>query len=179
LSTRSKQGKSTQITDGLSDARYPNFDKNGKYLYFTASTNAGPQTAWLDMSSFPYRVTRSVYVVVLKKGEASPLAPESDEEKIAEEKKDEAPKPPAGAAKKEDVKVTIDFAGIGQRILALQIPARNYVGLGVGKANILFIAEAIDNAPGLTIQKYDLEKKKLTKCRKASRLLTSRTMARR
>src|SRR6185436_20794830 len=107
-------GQSTQITDGLSDARYPNFDKNGKYLYFTASTNAGPQTAWLDMSSFPYRVTRSVYVVVLKKGEASPLAPESDEEKIAEEKKDEAPKPPA---KKEDVKVTIDFAGIGQRIL--------------------------------------------------------------
>ncbi|MGH9801946.1 MAG: S41 family peptidase, partial [Blastocatellia bacterium] len=31
-------GKATQITDGLSDARYANFDKNGKYLYFTAST---------------------------------------------------------------------------------------------------------------------------------------------
>jgi tricorn protease len=153
-------GKSTQITDGLSDARFPNFDKNGKYLYFTASTNAGPQTAWLDMSSFPYRVTRSIYVVVLKKGDPSPLAPESDEEKIAEEKKDEAPKPPA---KKEDVKVTIDFNGISQRILALPIPARNYAGLGTGRGNILFIAEAIDNTPGLTIHRYDLEKKKLDK----------------
>ena len=37
-----ESGRSTQITDGLSDARYPAFDKNGKYLYFTASTNAGP-----------------------------------------------------------------------------------------------------------------------------------------
>ncbi|MEP7336217.1 MAG: protease, partial [Acidobacteriota bacterium] len=37
-------GQSTQITDGLSDARYANFDKNGKYLYFTASTNAGPSS---------------------------------------------------------------------------------------------------------------------------------------
>ena len=34
--------KSTQLTDGLSDARYPVFDKDGKYLYFTASTDSGP-----------------------------------------------------------------------------------------------------------------------------------------
>ncbi len=25
--------KATQVTDGMSDARYPVFDKNGKYLY--------------------------------------------------------------------------------------------------------------------------------------------------
>ena len=35
-------GKSHQLTDGLSDARYPVFDKDGKYLYFTASTDSGP-----------------------------------------------------------------------------------------------------------------------------------------
>ena len=33
--------KSTQVTDGLSDATNPVFDKDGKYLYFTASTNSG------------------------------------------------------------------------------------------------------------------------------------------
>ena len=33
--------KSTQVTDGMSDATNPVFDKNGKYLYFTASTNSG------------------------------------------------------------------------------------------------------------------------------------------
>lgn len=153
-------GKSTQITDGLSDARFANFDKNGKYIYFTASTNAGPTAGWLDMSSFPYNVTRNVYLVVLKKGEASPLAPESDEEKVAEEKKEDAPK---GPPKKEEVKVTIDFDRIGQRILALPIPARNYIGLSVGKANILFLGESVANQPGATIHKFDVEKKKLDK----------------
>jgi tricorn protease len=65
----------------MSDARYAAFDKNGKYLYFTASTNNGPTTGWLDMSSFPFQTTRSVYAVVLKSTDPSPLAPESDEEK--------------------------------------------------------------------------------------------------
>ncbi len=157
-------GKTTQITDGMSDARFANFDKNGKYIYFTASTNAGPTTGWLDMSAFPHQTTRSVYVVVLKKGEASPLAPESDEEKVAEEKKDEAPKPPA---KKEPVTVTIDFDRIGQRILALPIPARNYVGMGAAKPGIIFIAEGsgggILGGGAVTIHKFDLEKKKFDK----------------
>ena len=78
-------GKATQITDGMSDVAFPDFDKNGKYLYFTASTDIGLVAAG-DMSAINRPVTRSVYVVVLKKGVASPLAPESDEEK-AEEKK--------------------------------------------------------------------------------------------
>jgi len=34
-------GKSTPVTDGMSDAQFPVFDKGGKYLYFTASTNLG------------------------------------------------------------------------------------------------------------------------------------------
>ena len=172
-------GKSTQITDALSDARFANFDKNGKYLYFTASTNAGPTTGWLDMSSFPHNVVRSAYVVVLKKGEASPLAPESDEEKIAEEKpadkkEGQGDKEKGGqgeekksAEKKEPPKVTIDFEGIGQRILALPIPARNYVGMGVAKPGILFIAEAqgggLMGFGAVTIHKFDLEKRKLDK----------------
>ena len=35
-------GKRTQLTDGMSDARHPVLDKDGKYLYFTASTDDGP-----------------------------------------------------------------------------------------------------------------------------------------
>ncbi|MBO0725285.1 MAG: PD40 domain-containing protein [Blastocatellia bacterium] len=175
-----ESGKSSQITDGLSDARFANFDKNGKYLYFTASTDAGPTTGWLDMSAFPHQTTRSVYVVVLKKGEASPLAPESDEEKVAEEKtsekkegekggqgdkeKAEAAKP---SDKKEPPKVTIDFEGIGQRILALPIPARDYVGLSVAKPGVLFIAEGAGGGllggGAMTIHKFELEKKKFEK----------------
>ena len=33
--------KALQLTDGMSDARFAAFDKNGKYIYFTASTDAG------------------------------------------------------------------------------------------------------------------------------------------
>ncbi len=156
--------KSTRLTDGLSDARFANFDKNGKYLYFTASTDAGPSSGWLDMSSFALanQITRSVYVAVLKKDLPSPLAPESDEEKVQEEGKTEAPKPPA---KPEPVKVTIDFDNIGQRILALPIPARNYVGLSVGKAGVLFIGENTPGAtvPGATIHRFELDKRKVEK----------------
>jgi tricorn protease len=171
-------GKSTQLTDGMSDARFAAWDKTGKYLYFTASTNAGPTTAWLDMSSYDHTVTRSVYVMVLAKDLPSPLAPESDEEKAAAE----GGKMGAGqggaaegaggekAKKEETPKVTIDFENISQRILALPIPARNYVGLSAGKAGEIFLAElppgggesAFGMPPGLNITKFELKTRKTT-----------------
>src|ERR1035441_11048535 len=79
--------KATQVTDGMSDCRYPVFDKDGKYLYFTASTDAGASLE-PDIHSFSRPMSRSVYVAVLAKNQASPLAPESDEEKI-DKKSDE------------------------------------------------------------------------------------------
>ena len=132
-------GQVSQVTDGMSDAKYPAFDRSGKYLYFTASTDVGLTPGWLNMSSMDRPVTRSVYVAVLKKDLPSPLAPESDEEKPKEEeKKADTPKADAkkgaGDAKdkddkakdaaKEPEKVVIDLDGIGQRILALPVPAQ-------------------------------------------------------
>ena len=80
-------GKASQITEGLGDARYPVFDKDGKALFFTGSTDVGLSSGWLDLSSYQHPVLRSVYAVVLKKGDKSPVEPESDEEKTEEEKK--------------------------------------------------------------------------------------------
>ncbi|MGB7497122.1 MAG: PDZ domain-containing protein [Candidatus Acidiferrum sp.] len=74
-----------QVTDGLSDTGSVAFDKNGKYLYFFASTDVGPTLA-SSMGAFKIPVTRSAYVVVLRKDLKSPLAPQSDEEKIASDK---------------------------------------------------------------------------------------------
>lgn len=156
-------GKSHQVSDGMSDVQYPAFDPNGKYLYFTASTNTGLSTAWLDMSSLERPVVRSVYVAVLSKDEPSPLAPESDEENAGEAKR-----PDAGAAKKKDepVAVKIDLENIGQRILALPVPARNYAGLDAGKTGILFIGEAVTTPgapPSAIIHKFDLKTRKTDK----------------
>ncbi|QQS47131.1 MAG: PD40 domain-containing protein [Acidobacteriota bacterium] len=164
-----------QVTDGMSDASSPVFDAGGKYIYFTASTDIGPRVFGFDMSSYPHNPTRSIYTAVLRKDLPSPLAPESDEEKVAEEKKaEEKPNGQAGekkpdakpAEKKEPAPVNIDFDNFSQRIVALPIPASNYVGLIAGKANTLFIAEVPAGAAGqngATLHKYDLTKRKLDK----------------
>jgi tricorn protease len=171
-----EQAKSYQLTDGMSDALYPAFDKEGKYLCFTASTDAALNTGWLDMTSLERPVTRNAYVIVLKKDLPSPLAPESDEEKAKEaEKSGKDQKGEADKGKEKDkskeekpVNVEIDLEGISQRILALPVPARNYDGLLAGKAGVLFLGEAPPVDPidfdegGLTtkIHKFDLKTRK-------------------
>jgi tricorn protease len=76
------------VSDGRSDATAPVFSRNGKYLLFTASTDIGLRTTWLDMTSYDRTVKRNLYVVVLNKQDSSPFAPESDEEKGAAQKAD-------------------------------------------------------------------------------------------
>lgn len=156
-------GKTTQITDGMSDSRDPVFDKSGKYLYFTASTNVGLTVMGADMSSNEHPVTRSAYVVVLRNDLLSPLSPESDEEKAADEKKDIEKKADTKTEKKDDKPVRIDFDNIGQRILALPVPARNYASLNTGKDGILYLAAAptIETGPPeLTLYRFDLAARK-------------------
>ncbi|PYV86170.1 MAG: protease [Acidobacteria bacterium] len=177
-----EQRKSYQVTDGMSDAIFADFDKEGKYLYFTASTDTALGTGWLDMSSLQRPVTRSVYVVVLKKDLPSPLAPESDEEKPKEAQKEEKEKQPDKDKEKghkdkdkekeeKPVSVQIDFENISQRVLALPIPARDYQGLTPGKTGELFLVEGPTvgslefegDGPPLILHKFDLAKRKTEK----------------
>src|SRR5207253_422213 len=106
-----------------------------------------------------------IYLIVLSKDHASPLAPESDDEKPSgskpadKDKKDQNPPIP-------DVK--IDFDNIGQRILALPMPPRLYTGLQLGKAGILYALEEPPRVvtaqrpenPSLTVHRFDLTKRK-------------------
>ncbi len=155
--------KSTQLTDGLSDAIDPQWDESGKYLYFLASTDYGLSSGWLDMSSYNYPVNRALYVAVLSKDSPSPLEPKSDEEPTKEEKKPgdsskAAIKPPVTGG----MKVKIDFDGIQQRIISTNLPARNYVGLAAGPDGTVFYAESIENEPGFVVSRYSLKDKKGT-----------------
>jgi tricorn protease len=86
--------KVTQFTDGMSDARSPDWDKSGKYLFFTASTDLGLSSVGFNMSSNQHPITRAIYVAVLAKDLPSPLAPESDEEKDDAKDKDAKDKKP-------------------------------------------------------------------------------------
>ena len=175
-------GKATRLTDGLSDARHAQWDKGGKYLYFTASTNEGLAADWLNMSSIDRPVSRQAYVAVLSKTDPSPLAPESDEEKKPGDKEGDAKKD-ADAKKNADAKpeggksdakndkekpptVKIDFDGLNQRVLALPIPARNYNNLLAGKSGEIYVVEEpqfwAENAPPpVTVQKFDMKTRKV------------------
>ena len=164
-----------QITDGLGDARYIVFDNSGKYIFFTASTNVGPTISFADLSGIAHQTSRNVYAIVLRNDIPSPLAPESDEEKIQPEKRDE-PKPqitpspsptatatptespspspapaespkPSPSQPKTPEPTRVDLEGIDQRVISVsQIPTRNFNGLYAGKPGILYITE-IPQAP--------------------------------
>lgn len=174
-----KSGKSTQITDGMSDARMPVFDAGGKYLYFTASTDSGASLQ-PDIHSAFRPVTRTVYLAVLSKSEPSPFSPESDEEKGIEKpgaeskgkdknaKNKTRAKGDKSADKKaaKDVKVEIDLDGILQRILAVPLPARTYVDLQTGSAGEILAVESVPPLPGAffsqgnTVHRYSLKQRK-------------------
>ncbi|HXQ81158.1 MAG TPA: PDZ domain-containing protein [Opitutaceae bacterium] len=76
--------RSWQVTDGLSDAGDPRFDRGGRYLYFSASTTRG-LSAGGDMSGLRRPQSASIYAAVLLRDVPSPVAPESDEEEAAKD----------------------------------------------------------------------------------------------
>src|SRR5689334_19610426 len=73
-------GETKQITDGLADATWPAWDASGKYLWFLASTDFGLGSQWLDMTSYGFTENFGLYLAILRKGEATPFLPESDED---------------------------------------------------------------------------------------------------
>src|SRR5262249_44467215 len=139
-------GETRQVTDALADSVNPAWDASGKYLWFLASTDFGLKSQWLDMTSYDHDENFGLYLAVLKKGEPSPLLPESDEDKgvssspatggrggrggAASAEGDAAPAP---AALRTPVNVQIDFDGIQQRIIAVSaVPERQYSQLKAG-----------------------------------------------
>jgi len=156
--------QSHALTDGLSDAASPVFDPNGKYLYFLASTNAGPTQDWFAQSNADMVSTSNIYLAVLAKGIPSPLAKESDEEKPGEtetkgedDKKDEK--------KPEKVAVKVDLDGLTQRIVAFPLEAAGYHSLQTGKTGEIYYLRAAGGLnrfadEGGALHRYKLDKRK-------------------
>jgi tricorn protease len=157
-------GQSIQLTDGMADAISPQWDENGKYLYFLASTDYGLASGWLDMSSFDPTTTRALYAILLAKDTKSPWLPESDEEAKVEDPKPEEPAKKSkkdskeNPKEKEGINVVIDVVNIGQRTVPLQSTTGNYVALFAGPKESVFYAEVKEGVSGLVIQKFDTKK---------------------
>ncbi|MGE5359996.1 MAG: S41 family peptidase [Bacteroidales bacterium] len=174
-------GEKKQVTDGLADAMFPVWDASGKYLWFLASTDFGLASQWLDMTAYDHTENFGLYCAVLKKGEPSPLLPESDEDKGI----GSAPAPgegrgggrggtaPEGAAAegagsqgeqaapkpRGPVTVQIDFDKIQQRILVIPgVAERPYSSLKAGvSGNVFYLEPAAPGAAGgSTLHRYRL-----------------------
>lgn len=150
-----------QITDGLADSISPAFDAGGKYLYFMASTNYGPSSGWLEMSSIDRPVRRAMYLAVLSASEPSPLLPETgDEPQKPPTPPEGGPAQPPAPGAPRPINVRVDFDNIGQRILAINIPAGDYGNLTAGAAGSFYYTEP--TAPGLPsfrLQRYQLRER--------------------
>jgi tricorn protease len=154
-----------QITDGMSDCTSPTFDRSGKYLYFLSSTDTALAAYGLDMESDERPVTSSVYAAVLRNSISSPVAPQSDDERSQSDEPETADTPhprtePSGST-------TIDFSGIGQRIIALPLPAANYVSVQAADSGTIFTSQAplvsVDEGPTtLTLQRFDVAEQRAT-----------------
>ena len=167
-------GETKQVTDGLADAVWPAWDASGKYLWFLASTDFGLRSQWLDMTSYDHDENFGLYFAVLKKTEASPLLPESDEDKgigtgsptpsgsggrsarpAGSPTADASPEPaqedagqPAAKREKKPVTVEIDFDGLQQRIVSVPgVPERQYSQLHAGLDGTVYYLEASRPVP--------------------------------
>jgi tricorn protease len=149
-----EQKKSFPVTDGLSDATDPVFDAGGKYLYFIASTNAGPVADWFSQARADMRSTDNLYLVVLAADQPSPLQKESDEEGAKADKPKEEAKSP--------VAVRIDLDGLSRRILAMPPKSGGILDLAAGPAGQVFYRRTPAGEPSLDspLLRYDLNKRK-------------------
>ncbi|NKB69557.1 MAG: protease [Candidatus Latescibacteria bacterium] len=159
------------LTDPMADAIAPAWDAGGKHLFFLASTDLALASGWANTSQMNTAPTYGVYAVVLNGADATPFAPESDEESSDEEegagkeKNDQNSKEKDGDNKKQQaqpVAVEIDWTAIERRIVPLPMPVKRYCFTLTGPTGILFVGEQVGDAHSqtVTLQKFTLEDRK-------------------
>jgi tricorn protease len=168
-----KDQKSYEISDGLSNISEAIFDPSGKYIYMTASIDAGPVINWFDQSNTDMEETNKIYVMTLQKKTISPLAKKNDEEAIvvaeseAEETKGKKKKKKKKKNKKDseekEPSLKIDIEGIQSRVVALPIRSGNYYNLAsVKEGELLYISQKPGGNPYTPnpVKKYSLADQK-------------------
>jgi len=122
-----QEGRRIPVTDGMSSVATPVFGREGRYLYFTASTNIGPANAWLDMSNRDRPVRRGIYAAVLARGTPTPV-PLRRMGRDGEEASDDSAIAP----------VEVEPAGLRDRIVGLPVTQRDYGALAIGRDGALY-----------------------------------------
>ena len=147
------QKKAFQVTDGVTHTQLPVFDRNGKYLYFVSSMNAGTsEFSWGVLNGVFANplVVRRVHALMLSKDQPAPFLPNGQ---------------PNPDAKVSDIvpQVKIDFDGLGARVINMPLPPRDYAELVVGSPGKLILANRDwtgdpGGPSGQTVSAFDVAK---------------------
>jgi tricorn protease len=167
-----KDNSTRTLTNSFADSNSPAWDRDGRHLYFLASTELALASGWANTSSMTADPKYAAYVINLRKEDLSPFKPRSDEESPAEEKKPE-PETKKPADKKSNAKKSsevdkekpkepeptiIDFDGVERRTIALPLPKADYKLTLSGPTGTVFIGEQKSDK-GLVLHKFTLEKR--------------------
>lgn len=140
-------GKSFPVSGDFADVSSPTFSRDGKLLFFTASTNSGPAQVGLDMTTQEQPIRSGIYAAVLERDGKSPIAPvladegepanSSDSAPDAADKKPKDMKAPAAAT------VAIDATDLIHRVVALPVGEAFYSSLAAGKDGALYYVRSV------------------------------------
>jgi len=161
-------GETHVLTDPMADAFSPAWDRDGRHLWFLAGTDLGRSSGWANTSSITATPTYGAYVMILRADDPTPFPTRSDEEGGADAAEGgtrpgnaegaargaSAEGAARGGAAGDPPEVRIDLEGIERRILPLPIPVRRYGMALAGPQGSVFLTEAQDGQPGMTLHKF-------------------------
>jgi len=139
-------GKTHRVTTDFTEDGSPCFDDEGKYLFFVSARDFDPTLGGFDLKPL-WTNMDGIYLVTLREDVEHPFPPESDEAEVTEEgdasKDDEA----KDEDKKDDEKkseekepIKIDFEGLSDRLVELDVTQGNYSNLQFAGGKLFYLS---------------------------------------
>ncbi len=146
-----RDGATEQVTSDMTNDGEGVFDPKGRYLYFLSSRDQDLEFSSIE---FNYMVTNSVrvYAAQLDAGQPALFLPKSDEAG-ADDNGDAGSEDDDGEADRR-VRVRIDFAGLEQRVVALQDAGGVYRNLSATASGPLYLSGEANES---TLLMFDIE----------------------
>ncbi|MDX1388027.1 MAG: S41 family peptidase, partial [Acidobacteriota bacterium] len=171
-----------KITSDHTNDYSPEWDPEGRYLYFLSDRTTNPLLGTRDLENVNIKPTKP-YLALLRQDVENPFAhlaglppKEADEEGETENANGETPHDDGeeGDKKEKDDEVEpieIEFAGLDDRVVELPVEAGNFGGLGATKGTLFYFSSPItgmaegpglfeEGEPNASLMAFDLEKKK-------------------
>jgi len=165
-------GKVHRVTTDFTIDTAPEFDDEGKYLFFASGQNFQPTIGGFDLKPI-WANQDGLYLVTLRKDVEHPFPPESDEVEVEDKSKDEDEedkKDEEGDEDKDEEKseepIEIDVEGLASRMIELDVKPGNYNTLQHAEGKLFYMSRPFaagwgrgNQAASSSIKVYDMEER--------------------